>query len=180
MELTPTAKPTSLRLLAQAVADVAEAQADLESKVANARRCGASWADVAALLGITRQAAQQKYGKTTTAADTGNTYDNVPLSDPAFDVLFKAPQVSSEVAPKAPATPKRRTEKDVLDSYAAHRARKDTMPDLCPGCGKRWHGQENWDGRPTAYQGCTETKNDHVWTADWPHYVDKPQPTRSK
>ena len=99
MELTPTAKPTSLRLLKAAADDAAAAQVDLTLKVANARRCGASWQDIATMLGITRQAAQQKYGKltpATTAADTGNAYDDVPLSDSAFDVLFQAPQEDSK------------------------------------------------------------------------------------
>jgi hypothetical protein len=44
----------------------------LREAVTQARRDGASWADVGAVLGITRQSAQQRFGRA-----------RVPLTDPA-------------------------------------------------------------------------------------------------
>jgi transposase len=52
--------------------------------VARARSAGASWSEIAAPLGITRQRAQQRYA---------DWMDKLPLSDPIFDPLFNAPNL---------------------------------------------------------------------------------------
>lgn len=52
---------TEVKEYAHAVWSYEEA---LRVRVKLAREQGASWAEVAAALGVTRQAAQQKYGKT--------------------------------------------------------------------------------------------------------------------
>lgn len=69
MTITQNAKPTSYRHLTEAAADFAEAQERLTSNVHNARRCGNSWAEIGRALGMSKQAAQQKYGKTAPKPD---------------------------------------------------------------------------------------------------------------
>lgn len=61
--LKPQAKPNSLRFLTESQRDYVAAMVDLERKVHNARRCGASWAEIGTILGTSKQAVQQRYGK---------------------------------------------------------------------------------------------------------------------
>jgi hypothetical protein len=67
MELTPTAKPTSMRYLKEAAADLAEAEERLTSNVRNARRCGNSWEEIGKALGLSKQTAFNRYNKTAKA-----------------------------------------------------------------------------------------------------------------
>jgi hypothetical protein len=48
---------------------VAVADADLRAAVTQARRAGASWSDVGEVLGVTRQSAQQRFGRVTVPLD---------------------------------------------------------------------------------------------------------------
>lgn len=61
MQLTPNAKPTSMRLLQQAAADLKEAQAHLENNIKNARRCGNSWEEIGKALRLSKQTTFNRY-----------------------------------------------------------------------------------------------------------------------
>jgi hypothetical protein len=52
---------SDLRAIAEAVADVAAAQADLEAAVRAARERGRSWGRIAIPLGTSRQAARERF-----------------------------------------------------------------------------------------------------------------------
>ena len=55
--------PSRLRRIGAAVRAVAEGQMELADSVAAARQYGHSWTQIAAMLGTSRQAAQQRYGE---------------------------------------------------------------------------------------------------------------------
>ncbi len=59
----PAADSTDLRRIGLALAAIASASAELESAVRTARENGRSWGDIAMVLGISRQAARQRYGQ---------------------------------------------------------------------------------------------------------------------
>jgi hypothetical protein len=189
-----TNKKEAWHELCQIKEELKRKEEELEAVITKAREVGTSWEAIGNALDLSKQTAFNRYNKATKPqndvekhhAQTVKFLDGQqPAKAEKAPGKMKNPMgqtvdyASKKLDAPAPAKTKRRTEKEVLEGYAAHRARKATMPELCPGCGKRWHGKENWDGRPTAYQGCTETQNDHQWTADWPEYVDAPQPTRT-
>jgi hypothetical protein len=60
--ITVPAEPRVLDWIGQARARLAGAEAELTAAITRARQHGHSWAAIAASLGITRQAAQQRYG----------------------------------------------------------------------------------------------------------------------
>lgn len=59
----PAADTSRLRRMAAAVRAVATSQAELADAVADAREHGHTWTQIAAMLGTTRQAAQERYGE---------------------------------------------------------------------------------------------------------------------
>lgn len=61
-------------------------RAELPSLVAEARSQGKSWAAIGECLGVSPQAAHQRFGP------RPNTIDGVPLSDPMFDAIFDRPK----------------------------------------------------------------------------------------
>lgn len=60
---TPAEDPRDLRRIGLALADVAKAEGDLADAVADARRNGRSWGEIALVLGVSKQAARQRYGE---------------------------------------------------------------------------------------------------------------------
>lgn len=54
--------PADLRTIAYALAAVASAEQVVSQAVAAARKNGRTWGDIAMILGISRQAAQKRYG----------------------------------------------------------------------------------------------------------------------
>lgn len=75
---------TELDVLRQARLTIERETADA---VAKARTNGASWTQIGKALGMTKQAAQQKYGK-----KPSTDIETLPLSDPMFDELFSIPE----------------------------------------------------------------------------------------
>lgn len=59
---------SELRRLAVLAAQRAAVDADLASAVAAARRARRSWSEIGAMLGVSKQAAQRKYGRAQPAA----------------------------------------------------------------------------------------------------------------
>ncbi len=57
----PDADASRLRRIAAAVRAAATSQVELADAVANAREHGHTWTQIAAMLGTTRQAAQERY-----------------------------------------------------------------------------------------------------------------------
>ena len=60
---TAAEDPRDLRRIGLALADVARAERDLADAVADARRNGRSWSEIALVLGVSKQAARQRYGE---------------------------------------------------------------------------------------------------------------------
>lgn len=58
----------------------------LPPAVSDAREAGASWRQIGEALGMSKQSAQRRFGA------PPRDIEQLPLSDPAFDVLFNAPQ----------------------------------------------------------------------------------------
>lgn len=54
--------PADLRAIAYALAAVASAEQAVNQTIAAARKSGRTWGDIAMILGISRQAAQKRYG----------------------------------------------------------------------------------------------------------------------
>lgn len=54
--------PADLRAIAEALQRVAEAEAELADAVAAARKRERNWAEIGMALGVTRQAARQRFG----------------------------------------------------------------------------------------------------------------------
>ncbi len=59
---TPVEDTADLRAIAAAMNEVAAAEANLSAAVAAARSQGRSWGRIAMVLGVSRQAARQRYG----------------------------------------------------------------------------------------------------------------------
>lgn len=60
---TPAESIDDLREVAEAVTAVAADEARLREAVGRARAHGRSWAHIAAVLGVSRQSAQERYGQ---------------------------------------------------------------------------------------------------------------------
>ena len=60
---TPADDPRDLRRIGLALADLAKAEGDLADAVVSARRNGRSWGEIALVLGVSKQAARQRYGE---------------------------------------------------------------------------------------------------------------------
>lgn len=60
---TPAEDTADLRRIGQALRKIAGAETDLADAVAAARLHGRSWGDIALVLGISRQAARQRFGE---------------------------------------------------------------------------------------------------------------------
>jgi DNA-directed RNA polymerase specialized sigma24 family protein len=58
---TPEADATDLRRIGQAMTTLATTEADLSAAVQAARAHGRTWGQIAAMLGVSRQAAQKRY-----------------------------------------------------------------------------------------------------------------------
>lgn len=56
-------KSSALELLTRSLEAVRLAEDDLREKVQLVRFCGASWTEIGAIFGISKQAAQQRFGK---------------------------------------------------------------------------------------------------------------------
>lgn len=80
---------TPLERLRAAKCQIELARAEISTAVPQARAAGASWADIANALGVTKQAAHKQYGPKPIP------FDEIPLSDPLFDPLFLTPQVAT-------------------------------------------------------------------------------------
>jgi hypothetical protein len=65
-DVSSGADASRLRQIGEAVRAVAESQVRLADAVIDARAHGHTWAQVATMLGTTRQAAQQRYGPAAT------------------------------------------------------------------------------------------------------------------
>lgn len=63
-------KETALRWLREDAINAKSAQASLLTAVSHARKAGASWAEIGAIIGTSKQAAQQRYGKLTPAPES--------------------------------------------------------------------------------------------------------------
>lgn len=151
------------------------ANVQVERAVQKARRAGASWAAIAMPLGITRQAAQQKYSVSSPeliAADSGE--------DRAAIAAYEAPKtVAGQSAifldGTAPATA---TGPTPLPEYTnpMHWAKDDWKQDdpihfltplkdrhfgPCRSCGQKSHKQ--FKGGTWIYPGCLPTLNDPVY-----------------
>ena len=66
-DTTPATDVTDLRRIGEALGRVADAETELEVAVADARRHGRTWTDIGLVLGVSKQAARQRFG---TPADT--------------------------------------------------------------------------------------------------------------
>jgi hypothetical protein len=60
--LLPGRDPSGLGAVVTAVSELRAAEEQLVATVASARRLGHSWSDLGAALGVSRQAAQQRFG----------------------------------------------------------------------------------------------------------------------
>jgi len=56
---------TALVVLSEASGELRQAEANLDQAVAQARRAGASWASIGQTIGISRQAAHERWGHLT-------------------------------------------------------------------------------------------------------------------
>lgn len=63
---SPEADAGDLRRIGRAVVRHAQVTAELAEAVAAARTAGRSWGQVAAVLGVSRQAARERFGETAT------------------------------------------------------------------------------------------------------------------
>ncbi len=61
-ELGPPEDTADLRRIAAALAQVAEAESELSDAVAAARANGRSWGRISLVLGVSKQAARQRFG----------------------------------------------------------------------------------------------------------------------
>lgn len=60
---TAAEDPRDLRRIGLALGDVAEAERELADAVAAARADGRSWGEIALVLGVSKQAARERYGQ---------------------------------------------------------------------------------------------------------------------
>jgi len=63
-----TIDTTALRRLAELAEERAALESELEAAVSAARRSDRSWSEIGAMLGVSKQAAQRKYGRAVSAA----------------------------------------------------------------------------------------------------------------
>ncbi len=63
----PAEDTTDLRAIAVAVGDIAEGERRLREAVAEARSNGRSWGRISMALGVTKQAARERFGERTDA-----------------------------------------------------------------------------------------------------------------
>jgi hypothetical protein len=63
---TPAEDPGDLRRLGLALRALAEAQREVDQAVGDARAKGRSWGEIGLVLGISRQAARERYGEPAT------------------------------------------------------------------------------------------------------------------
>lgn len=61
--VTPAEDPADLRRIGLALRGLVEGQRAVDEAVAAARANGRSWADIGLVLGISRQAARERYGQ---------------------------------------------------------------------------------------------------------------------
>jgi DNA-directed RNA polymerase specialized sigma24 family protein len=59
---TPAEDPTDLRRIGLALRNLADDQREVDEAVAAARENGRSWGEIGLVLGISRQAARERYG----------------------------------------------------------------------------------------------------------------------
>lgn len=59
---TPAENPSDLRRIGLALRGLADEQRELDEAVAAARENGRSWGEIGLVLGISRQAARERYG----------------------------------------------------------------------------------------------------------------------
>lgn len=79
MERSDHHKHNALGQIPGRVAAVTAAEADLERVVARALHWGASWAEIAAAVGTTRQSAHQRYRRLRYNPTTGTSWHEPPL-----------------------------------------------------------------------------------------------------
>ena len=60
---TPGENPTDLRRIGTALRNLADGQREVDDAVAAARENDRSWAEIGLVLGISRQAARERYGQ---------------------------------------------------------------------------------------------------------------------
>lgn len=60
---TPAEDPRDLRRIGLALTDIAKAESELADAVTDARRNGRTWGEIALVLGVSKQAARQRYGE---------------------------------------------------------------------------------------------------------------------
>lgn len=60
----PAEDPTDLRRIGLALRGLAREQREVDESIASARANGRSWAQIALVLGTSRQAARERYGQT--------------------------------------------------------------------------------------------------------------------
>ncbi len=60
---TPAEDPRDLRRIGLALGDVAGAERELTEAVTDARAKGRSWGEIAMTLGVSKQAARERYGQ---------------------------------------------------------------------------------------------------------------------
>lgn len=65
---TPAEDPQDLRRIGLALVEVGAAEQKLTEAVAEARRNGRSWAEIAMVLGVSKQAARERYGGAASAS----------------------------------------------------------------------------------------------------------------
>lgn len=68
---TPVEDTTDLRAIAGAMNEAAASEAKLSAAVAAARMQGRSWGRIAMVLGVSKQAARQRYGAPSEASAAG-------------------------------------------------------------------------------------------------------------
>lgn len=69
---SPDADASDLRRIGRAVVDTARNEAELAGAVAHARAGGRSWGQIAAVLGVTRQSARERFGEAAAAEPTAS------------------------------------------------------------------------------------------------------------
>lgn len=79
MDRSERHKTTALANIGGRVAALRAAEADLELFVARALHWGATWAEIAAAVGTTRQSAHQRYRRLRYDPTTGSAWHEPPL-----------------------------------------------------------------------------------------------------
>lgn len=88
---------TSLHNITSTVEALASVQHTLDFHVVTAKQEGASWAEIGAALGVSKQAAAQRYGKAVTAA--------AAAQEPAAAVWTETPQLAGQTSIKVVSEP---------------------------------------------------------------------------